>query len=1388
MEQYVGFMFLSLLQLALHCGCSDVALSTDSQFVKENSSLTFTCTTLNDVNFADFFNNQLNVASIKYHNKTCVSDIIKDNLSGCSCLNLTTYTCTTNPLNRTNHNDIWSCVSTSFNSTGTKSKNNVSIDVRVPIANVIISSEQTNSMTVKEDDVLKLTCEASNSLPAANISWYLDNKTHSVHADDRLLNASKTEDIRNVDRTISVKSTLTHTVSREENGMVVYCNASNGENHKVSSKTIRLNVQYHTGTPSIKFVTENITITTSSISVMRNDEIRIACIADGNPPPTYTWSTGHKEPIITKAFDSDSNLTYPPYILALWVNTTCIQNYSLKQKCLQVIEHDRVRVECVAAGNPEPTCQWTSHSQSCTLEISKVSKEHAGTYVCHTYNTMNTSYGSSVVGRNVSSFHLDILYPPNITNLNRYVEVIEGVNFNLTCEAEPGNSNVTSYYWTSTNLPGMNTSDQYLIIQNISRTNEGVFTCFAQNIMQRTGCTEITGSDVKNVTIDVQYKASIMTFTAMNTTRTTVQHGDEVNFYCEVDSDPPALISILSANGSIIKHIHGKNQLNYTKKSSCLIDIGPFTCLSANKHNSKQPDRRNITVDVKCSPLYRPNYFPKHTFKTRPGSKVELLFSVFSNPPPTYFTWTNVSNNMQIPIVSTASDRVIINSTDKMSTALIITSVASWDSGNYSVRVENEIGYKIETFYIIVDVQSTIANTPQNDKRNGSKYIIAIVGSVCGIAVVVLLLRLWWLKRSKGTPIHDNNTLQLLRDTRHDSGRMETIVDNVLPINDETPEYEEEKHIYANIQIKDAFGGKSLTIKTLRYTLRQLKVDPSPLFKEFYTLQIGLKYDTKDALKPRNVSKNRYRSVYPYDASRVVLPFVRGDPDSDFINASYIDGYSKPRKYIAAQGPLENTISDTWRMIHLEDIKIIVMVTNLIETCKKKCSKYWPDERATYGKYNVKLDHVEQYADFAVRHFTYSMEGTRFKRQLVQFHYTSWPDKNVPTTALSLVQFWRKVRQSEFVEKTPWMVHCSAGVGRTGTFIALDYLYDQGKVDEKLNFPETVNVLREQRVSLVQTKEQYLYLHEAISELLDPIGLIFTSKNSMRFQSTVTDDRKLNKEFEAITDAVVNVKTVENEKDFNRMPDGQLPENKCKSIDMNVIPDDMFRPLISSGNDFINAVYIPTYREGQKYIVTQFPLQNTTVDFVRLLWDHNIRDVVLLDQDDDKRHCYWSENKSPLCFGPFVISPLSVDKAKNCISRRIGISLAEKRQSKQTVVHQFTAWPGYVNRCERTTLTDFLQMVSRIAGPVVVQCHDGYSRSGLFAALLCIVDRIKTDNEVAIAETVRLVKYRREAAVTDVEQYQFCHEVVFEYLKNREEKVEDSENQEYVNMTFPKFL
>ncbi|XP_052803536.1 uncharacterized protein LOC128233749 isoform X2 [Mya arenaria] len=1192
--------------------------------------------------------------------------------------------------------------------------------------------------------------------------------------------------------------------------------------------TFNLNVHYHPKNILFRFDNESgNVINTRHINVIKGEIVTLVCVADGHPPPMYTWTDNNAGQFYTQAFTNDlelvcnaSNTLFPTGYVAIeqqiitsaklqvdvlypttppvFQTETCKSNSFEEGWSIKVLRGKKININCSSSGNPPPSYSWSNGLQSSQLYIHNVSERHAVDYFCTANNIMDASYGRSISSSNTSRFHLDVLYPPKITNFTSNVEVLEGVNVSLICNATPGNPNITSYYWTTTNQTKQRIYDRYLFIQNISRTEEDVYTCLVQNSMDPTGCQGVNGSDTASIHVDVQYEASIKSFAVLNTT---VYHSDSLSLACDVDSDPPANITIVSPTGSTLAYIEGNSLLHYNKSSSCLTDIGLFTCVSANKHNRMTPDRRNVTVDVKCSPRYPTDYNHSATIDTRPGEKAVLNFSVFSNPPPTQFTWTNISNSMQIPVSSTAADRVSINSIDNMSSSLIITNVEPWDFGNYSVRVENEVGSLIETFHIIAENKS-IPNGPSTTSitRNGLQKTHNIgvvvggsVGAVSGVVltlVVVIIVFYTRRKKHKGTPQHDNNKLQLLQDTRHKSEKteMESFT-HVLPINDESSKYEEEKNIYGNVQTKDA-SGKSLAIKTLRETVRTLKLDPVPLFKEFYTLQMGLQYNTKDALKPNNVAKNRYRSVYPYDASRVVLPWLSGDPDSDFINASYIDGYCKPRKYIAAQGPLENTISDTWRMIHSEDVKIIVMVTNLLETGKRKCFKYWPDDRATYGKCYVKLDQVEEFADFVVRNLTYSMEGSQFERQLIQFHYTSWPDKNVPSTALSLVQFWRKVRQSVFVDKTPWMVHCSAGVGRTGTFIALDYLFDQGKVDGKLNIPETVNVLREQRISMVQTKEQYLYLHEAITELLDPVGQIFTPGNSLRLRSTATEERKLKKEFKAITTSIVNVKSdfEENDYDSRRMPDGLLPENICKSIDKTVIPDDLFRPLISTGNDFINAVFIPTYRDAEKYIVTQYPLQNTVLDFVRLLWDHSIEDVVLLDVGDEKLHCYWPQNKGPLCIGPFLISLLSVDEEKNCTIRRIDISLAERRQNKETVVHQFTAWPGYLNLCEPKPLTEFLQTISRIAGPVVVQCHDGYSRSGVFAALLSIVDRIKTDKEVAIADTVRVVKHRRQAAITDVEQYQFCHEVIFEYLKGRETQTEEKENQEYINMTFPKFL
>ncbi|XP_052804955.1 hemicentin-2-like isoform X2 [Mya arenaria] len=794
-KEYISYEGISLPGTSPTPECTDVVLSKDREFATENETLTMICSTGSGYEFVSFLNETTTIGSIVYTDGICHTNIKTAN---CSCVNVTTYTCTTNTLTRLNNNEPWRCRATR-NGIGIYS-NEVSIVVKVPIKTVSISPDILDSITISEGNALRLTCEAANGLPFANISWYLGNKTNGFHDDYYILKSSKREVFVNTDRTLTTKSTLTHTVSRTEDGMDVYCNASNGENHQVSSQTIHLNIEYHPGIPTFKFKSSSIAITARSISVIRNEEISIACITDGNPPPSYTWSTGHDGQIITSAFDRDTNLTcevssslyttganstqsttvsnrlqikvlYPPDIPVLWANSTCMKNITFEQNVLQVLELDRVNVKCVAAGIPDPKCQWTNRSQSCTLDIYKVSKDDAGTYVCHASNTMNTSYGSSVVGRNASSFYLDILYPPKIANIHTKVEVIEGVNLSLICNTEPGNPSETSYSWTSTHQPERNTFDQYLNIHNITRTDEGVFTCFVKNRMYPTGCHEVQGSDMEYVYVDVQYKASIKTFAVLNDT---VYHGDQFMLSCEVDSDPPSDISISSPTGSILNFTHRNIELNYYKNSSCLDDTGQFTCVSNNRHNYDKPDRRNVTVNVKCPPMYRHNEQPTTVVTTTLGGKAVLYFAVFSNPYPRSIIWRNLTKHTILATDDDVSARVTINTTDDNLTSVVtITNVGNWDSGDYSVIAENEFGILRETFRISIDDHPGLDGNTLTSSifDNATGPVVGVtIGAVCFVVIVAVLIAIFvYRKRQSG---NENDRLReengLKDDSRYD--------------------------------------------------------------------------------------------------------------------------------------------------------------------------------------------------------------------------------------------------------------------------------------------------------------------------------------------------------------------------------------------------------------------------------------------------------------------------------------------------------------------------------------------------------------------------------------------------------------------------------------------
>ncbi|KAI4826999.1 hypothetical protein KUCAC02_030427, partial [Chaenocephalus aceratus] len=218
------------------------------------------------------------------------------------------------------------------------------------------------------------------------------------------------------------------------------------------------------------------------------------------------------------------------------------------------------------------------------------------------------------------------------------------------------------------------------------------------------------------------------------------------------------------------------------------------------------------------------------------------------------------------------------------------------------------------------------------------------------------------------------------------------------------------------------------------------------------------------------------------DHTRVRLQLLEGDPHSDYINANYIDGYHRPRHYIATQGPMQETVRDFWRMVWQENSASIVMVTNLVEVGRVKCVRYWPDETEVYGDIKVTLIETEPLAEYVIRTFTVQKKGHHEIRELRQFHFTSWPDHGVPCYATGLLGFIRQVKFLNPPDAGPIVAHCSAGAGRTGCFIAVDIMLDMAENEGVVDIFNCIRELRSQRVNMVQTEEQYVFVHDAILE------------------------------------------------------------------------------------------------------------------------------------------------------------------------------------------------------------------------------------------------------------------------------------------------------------------
>ncbi|XP_025097706.1 receptor-type tyrosine-protein phosphatase kappa-like [Pomacea canaliculata] len=586
------------------------------------------------------------------------------------------------------------------------------------------------------------------------------------------------------------------------------------------------------------------------------------------------------------------------------------------------------------------------------------------------------------------------------------------------------------------------------------------------------------------------------------------------------------------------------------------------------------------------------------------------------------------------------------------------------------------------------------------------------------------------------------------------------------------PDLEEEcDHIYRNDEsVYATFKASRPQLDKVQQTLIDLLAS-GQLTERFEELPKGLTDEHEAAKLPVNVKKNRYYSVLPYDKNRVVLTdgFSEGKA-TDYINASYITGFHQQKTYIATQGPRENTVEDFWRMVWQEHITQIIMLTSLIEDGKTKCFEYWPerDRSQTYGPVTVRCVDVQCRANFFIRAFIIQMHASGEKREVEQLNFVAWPDHGVPTTT-SLLNFWRfaKSRAPQPLS-SPVLVHCTAGVGRTGAFIGLDIAYEHAVSGGDVHVYDVVKRMREERCTMVQAAEQFVFLHKAVLEAYTGRDTVIPSDrfNSI-FSQVVREHPRIEGEFKK----VIQMRSLAPDMSVKVAAEAR---NKAKIRNSTYLPADNHLVYLTThvpGRDqFISAVYVSTYREYKGSILTQLPLEETLVDFWRMVDGCDVNTIVSLGEEKAetvKNICqFWPKDAgTSLTVHPYVICHISTfSLGSHLISYTLSLEKKKIPGCRQVQLLHYTAWTGDLP----DDMTDLLGLMDKVdalclhennSGPVIIQCHDGVTRSGLFSTLWNVLSRLTSDKEIDVYMAVRETHSVIPHAMTSLEQYRYCYEV-----------------------------
>uniref|UniRef100_A0A8C8B1G8 protein-tyrosine-phosphatase n=1 Tax=Otus sunia TaxID=257818 RepID=A0A8C8B1G8_9STRI len=573
-------------------------------------------------------------------------------------------------------------------------------------------------------------------------------------------------------------------------------------------------------------------------------------------------------------------------------------------------------------------------------------------------------------------------------------------------------------------------------------------------------------------------------------------------------------------------------------------------------------------------------------------------------------------------------------------------------------------------------------------------------------------------------------------------------------------------------------------------TYKRKIADEGRLFlDEFQSIpRVFTKFSIKEAKKSHNQNKNRYIDILPYDHNRVELSEIPGDPGSDYINASYID-----------VSPKDETTDDFWRMIWEQKATIIVMVTRCEEGKRNKCAQYWPSMEngsATYGDIIVKINESKTCPDYVIQKLHITNVKRTAGRDVTHIQFTSWPDHGVPEDPHLLLKLRRRVNALSNFFSGPIVVHCSAGVGRTGTYIGIDAMLEGLDAEGRVDVYGYVVKLRRQRCLMVQVESQYILIHQALVEYNQygetevSLSELHSYLNNLKRKDPPSDPSLLEAEFQRLPSY----------KGWRTQNIGNREENKSKNRNANIIPYDFNRVPIrhedeyskegehdsddSSDEDsdseesskYINASFITGYWGPKAMIATQGPLQETVSDFWQMVFQRKVKVIVMLTElkEGDQELCaqYWGEGKQ--MYDSTEVQMTDVNCCPSYTIRAFDVTHLKTKETQKVYQYQYHKWSGLdIPENPKDLVNMILNLKEKIPArpvtednrstrsvPLIVHCRDGSEQTGVFCALMTLLESAEIEEVIDVFQVVKALRRTRLGVVSTFEHYQFLYDTI----------------------------